>query len=470
MKVKFNCILFFLFQTFISNSQSGLIDFSFRTDFDCNSFSLTQPYISPMSVQSDGKIVIGGSCRISFINGRKQDNLFRLNTDGTLDTTFKVGKGASNSINFISVLPNDKILISCTVSCNVLSFNGIIYPGMVLLNSDGSVDSNFHRSIFKHIDRALSIAVRNNEIAVYGFVGKEFVLLKFKNDGSLDTTFKKSIIYPSSSSGRDIYYLSDGRLILRRVDTANWSKTTLQILKKDGSKDLSFTLDKQVQPNFLQQIKEQQDGKFLLFGDLSILNGASFNSVVRLNSDGSLDKSFKTPSQLKDKSLAGLRSGLIQRDKKILLCGSFKGFDGIIRVSLLRLNEDGTLDTSFVIEDAFNNSILEIADYFYGKVLVSGIFNSYGSFMTSRVARINVVDQDDFQIYVFPNPGNGIFKVDANKEIALVVVTDFLGREIYRYVPDNPKIEINISDKARGTYFLTIFSNNQSYVRKILKL
>jgi uncharacterized delta-60 repeat protein len=351
------------------------------------------------------------------------------------------------------------------------NLDGKLYPGAVLLNPNGSVDSNFHKTLFKHLDRILSMAVRKDEIAVYGLNGNIRLLLKFKIDGSLDTSFKKSILTPEqgSSSGRDIFYLSDGRLIHRRTDTTTW-RESLYIFKSDGTKDKSFILDNEVQLNGLSQIIEQKDGKILLFGALYTLSDLSYNGILRLNPDGSLDKTFTIPIQLKDNLLTNVRSALIQRDNKILLCGSFNGFDENFRIFLLRLNQDGSLDKSFVIKDAFNFTVFEIANYYNGKVLVSGIFDSYGSFITGRIARVNILNQDDSQIYVFPNPNNGIFNVDAQREITLVVVTDILGREVYRYVPSNPNIEIDISDKAKGTYFLSIFSTDQRNVKKIMKL
>jgi uncharacterized delta-60 repeat protein len=468
MKTKLTWILYLLINTLIANSQPGFIDYSFRTDFDCNRTGLGQPFMLPISVQKDGKIITGGNCRINFTNGNKLDNLFRLNTDGTLDTSFKVRVGPSQ-INFISVLSNDKILISCSVSCGGLTINGIHYPSAVVLNSDGSVDSTFHNSVFKFFDRVLSIAIIKDDIAIYGYKGTEFLLLKFKTNGTIDPIFKKSIITYGSSSSRDLFYLSDGRLIQRRTDSSNWQES-LYIINSDGSLNGKFLKDKEIQLDFLTQICEQHDGKIILCGEFHTLFDSQFRSVIRINKDGSIDKSYSIPLQLKNKTLASVRSALIQGDNKLLLCGSFEGFDENNRVSLLRLNQDGSIDNSFYIKDAFNNTVLEIANYFNSKVIVSGIFDSYGTFMTSRIARVNIVDQDDFKINIFPNPNFGIFKIDVNREVNLIVITDIIGREILRFIPTNPNLEIDIHDKAKGTYFLSVYENNQIHVRKILKL
>lgn len=74
-------------------------------------------YITP--VQSDGKIIIG--CCFANYNGIAINSLARLNTDGTLDGTFNPGPGTGGGGIFASALQSDgKIIIGGSFS----SYNG----------------------------------------------------------------------------------------------------------------------------------------------------------------------------------------------------------------------------------------------------------------------------------------------------------------------------------------------------------
>ena len=62
-----------------------------------------------MAVQSDGKILVGGS--FSTFNNLNRSGIVRLNPDGSVDTGINFGTGANGSVLDIAVLPNYKILI-----------------------------------------------------------------------------------------------------------------------------------------------------------------------------------------------------------------------------------------------------------------------------------------------------------------------------------------------------------------------
>ncbi len=93
---------------------------------------------APVAFQADGKILVTG---VSFLSqGVNQQGVARLNADGTLDTTFVDGTGPnSGSISIVVVQPDKKILVGGTFT----SFSGQTASGLVRLNSDGTLDSSF---------------------------------------------------------------------------------------------------------------------------------------------------------------------------------------------------------------------------------------------------------------------------------------------------------------------------------------
>src|SRR5690606_21892439 len=68
--------------------------------------------------QTDGKIIVGGE--FTSFNGTPRNYIARLNTDGSLDTTFNVGTGFNLSVNSISPQTDGKIIVGGWFS----SFNG----------------------------------------------------------------------------------------------------------------------------------------------------------------------------------------------------------------------------------------------------------------------------------------------------------------------------------------------------------
>ncbi len=65
--------------------------------------------IYTIALLSDGKVPIGGY--FSTYDGVDRGGLARLNTDGTLDTTFIVGTGISDTVKKILIEPNNQILL-----------------------------------------------------------------------------------------------------------------------------------------------------------------------------------------------------------------------------------------------------------------------------------------------------------------------------------------------------------------------
>lgn len=106
-----------------------------------------------------------------------------------------------------------------------------------------------------------------------------------------------------------------------------------------GSLDTSFN------PNtngIVNAIAIQGDGKILIGGSFTTVDGLARTNVARLNADGTLDPDFAPSADAAVTALA-LRS-----DGLVLIAGSFDTVNGVARKHVARLAANGTLDTSFV--------------------------------------------------------------------------------------------------------------------------
>lgn len=88
----------------------------------------------------------------------------------------------------------------------------------------------------------------------------------------------------------------------------------------------------------------QKDGRILIGGSFSSVNGVAASNVARLNGDGSLDAAFQLiPGANGNVSALG-----IQSSGAILIGGSFNNVHGLARQGLARLNPDGSVDSTFI--------------------------------------------------------------------------------------------------------------------------
>lgn len=112
---------------------TGILDTSFNPGAGADST------VYGYTVQSDEKMIIYGS--FSNYAGVARNKLARVNTDGTLDTSFSIGTGPS-----VNALPSDVLILSdgkILVVGSFTSFNGSARRQLVRLNADGSVDTTF---------------------------------------------------------------------------------------------------------------------------------------------------------------------------------------------------------------------------------------------------------------------------------------------------------------------------------------
>lgn len=91
------------------------------------------------------------------------------------------------------------------------------------------------------------------------------------------------------------------------------------------------------------QIVEENDGHAIVAGQFSHLNGFVRQSIARLNPDNSLDEQFQAGLNTN----ATVTKFAVDQNKRILLTGNFTNIDGVVIRNLARLLPDGRLDRSF---------------------------------------------------------------------------------------------------------------------------
>jgi len=137
--------------------------------------------------------------------------------------------------------------------------------------------------------------------------------------------------------------------------------------------------------NIVSSIVLQTDGKILIGGQFTTYKGVSANRIIRLNSDGTKDSTF-------DNSIgfnASVFAIAIQSDGKILVGGLFTTYKGVTNNYIIRLNSDGSKDLTFDNSIGFNNQVTEISIQSDGKILVGGDFTTYKGVSANQIIRLN---------------------------------------------------------------------------------
>ncbi|MDF3029306.1 MAG: hypothetical protein K0S23_3613, partial [Fluviicola sp.] len=351
---------------------------------------------------SDGKIAILGN--FTTYNGISCPRMARLNPDGSFDPTFNPGTGVNNSINEVCKQPDEKIIITGLFT----TVNGVSKNGLARINQDGSLDASFDAGTgFGSGSVIYSIAVQTDgKILIAGSFSSyngasTGRLIRLNSDGSLDLTFIMDTGSPLAFI-ESVILQPDNKILIGGTFSSysGTSRKNIARLNSDGTVDTSF--DPGVGPNsFVSYLLLQTDGKIIVFGNFSTFNGLPIKRIIRLNSNGTHDSSFNSGSGF---PLGAFDIALMQADGKIVIGGALSTYNGTAIGDVLRINPDGTLDTSFY-GPSLSTSIARIDLASNGKIIVSGGFTNLLDPLYS-VGRIMQLNSDGSFDLTF-NPGHG---------------------------------------------------------------
>lgn len=332
--------------TIIDNeTPAGTGDISYNRD---NNAFTDPPYnalpgadapVKAIVVQPDGKSIIAGDF-LAF-DTKARNHIARALLNGENDNNFLAypNSGANGSINALALQPDGKIV----AAGNFSSFNGSNRFSIVRLNSDGSVDSNFKPGL---------------GIQTVGGVPGLVLNVALQPDGKILVAGDFNLV-----GGTNRFYVAR--------------------LNSNGSVDTSFDPGASVN-GVINAMALQADGKILIGGEFTTFAGLDRKYVARLNSDGSLDNSFDTGTGA-DNTVYAIA---VQQDGRVVIGGSFKQFNLGNHSRLVRLNTDGSLDTSFDVGSGLDEAVYTILMQNDGRILIGGIFEQYNQTRRMGLARI----------------------------------------------------------------------------------
>ena len=482
-----------LFFGLVMFGQDGILDATFASSGVKN--LPTMGNLSNMIIDSTGKIIIAGGDNGDIL-------LYRLNPDGTFDTTFDTGGikaidlGSTNSIaSSVALDSNDNIIIAT-------SYYGKIIK---LLASNGAFDNTFGTAgILTHLTdygKSVRVAVDfNNRIIVCSFeldTSNNFnyynKLQRYSSNGVFDTTFNSGNTLnfdygfgePSRVNGLQIQ--NNNKIIVSITESGNVPfGHSIKRFNENGSLDSGYTSSSNgvSSTGLLRNI--YYDGSNLYCTAANSTPSIYYTAtLIKYNNDGTRDTSFSSDGVVDvqfNNDYYNVAYGIsVQPDgKKIISATSQAQASGsLCKASIARINLDGSLDTTFGTNgktsipintsNLYTNysAINPVNGKLYSLSYTSGTTLDLFRLTTGIIVLANNKFTKDKSILLSPNPTNSTLTIQTQEKINTINLINLLGKKTNITNFENNKIDF--SNLQNGIYFLEINTEKDSFTEKFIK-
>ena len=213
-------------------------------------------------------------------------------------------------------------------------------------------------------------------------------------DGTFDPTFAATLVTAGQSieSAYSAALQADGKILVGGVFTISGRQNILR-LNANGSLDTTFDPGTAVAGGGfgVAAIAVQADGHILAGGDFTATTGAGGNHLLRLNPNGTIDTTFNSGTAAAGGVFNyGVQSLVITSAGKILAGGGFTKATGAASDYIVQLTSTGAVDTGFAtvaVTTATNQGIRAILVQPNGHILMGGDFATVNGSPRSAIAR-----------------------------------------------------------------------------------
>ncbi len=348
------------------------------------------------AIDGSGDVYVAGS--FSGHNGSASNSIIRFNSDGTVDTDFNVGTGFDGAgVRSLVAARDDSGDIY--VGGYFQNYNDTASNRIIRLNSDGSVDTDFNVGTgFDQSVYSMAIDAASGDLYVGGYFQNyngtaSSRIIRLNSNGSIDTGFNvgtgfdyqvNALALATDGSG-DIYVAGD-------LDTYNGSANRNHIIRlnSNGTIDSAFAVGTGFNGSVTSLVMASDgSGDLYVGGSFTKYQGADNHYIIRLNSNGTADTNFSTGTGF-DRDVYTLASSTDGSGDIYATSQSFSSYNGTIISQIVRLNNDGTVDTSFDVGTSFDYGVYAIAPTTdgSGNIYMGGGFSSYNGTPSSGIIRL----------------------------------------------------------------------------------
>ncbi len=416
------------FNTIGSTARTGLARLEANGNLETAFNPSPDNRVSDIALQSDGKILVGGAFLRFSPNGATTpvDRFFlaRVNTDGTLDDTFR--PSPDNVVSSIAVQADGRILVGGAFSFFLRdpALDPVFRNAVARLNADGTIDPSINpipdgaiRTVQAFPDG--TFAIGGDHLSLFPdptlIVGGDFTafsqdpvtrLARLYRNGIIDVRF-------TAAPNAAVFALAqqpDERLIVAGAFTeiSGTPRLRLARMNLDGVLDPAFTPAADAP---VRTAAVLPGGRIVVGGEFSTLAGVPRGRLGLLEPDGSIVASFTATLDGAVNAVVGLPDG------GFLVGGEFQMVNGAARAHLARLRADGTLDAAFA--PAVNGVVSSIALLGDGRVMIGGAFTQVGGAPRRGLARLQAGGALDASFAL--QPDDDVLAIAAQQDGGLVV-------------------------------------------------
>ena len=396
---------------------------------------------------------------------------------GQLDTSFS-NINLQNNNNNTQVLPlaDGRVLLGFNNVSPVI--NGVNAGAVIRLGTNGALDGTFAASdTNSYIINNLANLTGGNVLVNGNFTnwagtGRKY-LVKLDSNGAVQTGFTSGV---NSSGKLYIAEQPDGKILVagNTLTTTNGvSISPLQRLLADGSRDTNFFTTNIFAINQVFGFDLVPDGSGRCF--VSLINPNTFQyQVVRLNVGGTVDTNFATATlDSSTTMIKALPNGGVMIGGYVITTHT-SSFGTVAVGHLLRVNPNGSVDTSFAFTDT--RYVASFAVQSDGKVIIPsstfGVdrFNANGSLSADWTPFLNygagppAIDFADRVLFASQTYSNAVYRLQSDASYG--AVPPFFTQAATNqsvYPGDNATFALTAFGPGTITYQWQFKSNNIPY-------
>lgn len=221
-----------------------------------------------------------------------------------------------------------------------------------------------------------------------------------------------------------------------------------RVLRTDlsGSVDTTFNMGSTGANNNVLCMVTQSDGKILMGGLFLTYSGSSSPYIVRVNTNGTRDTTFNVGT-----GFTGTPNAItMQSDGKFIVVGNMTNYSGSSITRILRINTNGTRDLTYNSGTGLSNTAYSIAIQSDDEIIVGGDFTTYSGSSVNRLVKINTDGTRDLSFSPGTSQNGGIYTLELLSNNSLLVAGAFTS---YSGSTANRLVKIN-SNGSRDNSFV----------------
>lgn len=392
--------------------------------------------VSAQAITQDGRIILSGKM-LTHARGAYANGMVRLLGNGRFDPSFRHRTAANGPVNCAAIQPDGRILLGGAFT----TYNGHPSRYLVRVHDDGSLDTSFH--VGRGTGAQVHALLLNTDGTV--LVGMDCATQNAysmqANFYDLDSTASLFLVDPEGAFIRSIHswttppYTCESIQAIERMPNGGALAVGSGITRLDADLFVDNSYNNQEEQWFDRPLLASQtisDGRTYIGGSFNYFMGSATSNLARVTSTGTLDPwagihiegTFDLDGEVLD--LEPLASGTA-----IMVCGRIRrAYGSLLRQGLLQMTTNGvvtTFNSGFAYSsDDFCHRIKQLPN---GNYLIGGRFSTYGGESHNDLVRtdwLGVVDTTfDAQGGLEPDADYNVRVLDVDASGRYLVAGDF---------------------------------------------